>query len=359
MKPLPTSNTKSKTSACRRFEVALHRFTKSLDEAGRPAEIENELLSLVGRLWPASRCELVGVGTDVRCCPDNSLAANGSAKSSDPFATSVSGVSSSWVEEMPLKWGRSEFGRLRVLGFGPNQPAHRRKRARRLKTLCALAACALQSLSAEQSCPASAKWQSCWETFAAEKQSEESEESDSELYHSSVLHDATLLHAILPFALGQAQRHREPLSLLCIAIDRLHAIRELLGRGTAEGLVQLVGDAIVSLVRKSDIVARLDDDRITVVLPRSSDLGALRVGEMIRERIAEMRWERPGHPGCKITVSAGAAAFPTSADNVLALFEAADAALSQAQARGRNQTAIAPRILDNSETKRPGAEGLS
>ncbi len=59
-----------------------------------------------------------------------------------------------------------------------------------------------------------------------------------------------------------------------------------------------------------------------------------------------MRWLLSDQPGMMITVSAGAATFPSSANSVLALFDAADAALAQAQAQGRNQAAMAPRIPD-------------
>ena len=44
-----------------------------------------------------------------------------------------------------------------------------------------------------------------------------------------------------------------------------------------------------------------------------------------------------------ITVSIGVATFPTSAENVFALFDAADLALAQAQSQGRDQACLAPR----------------
>ena len=96
-------------------------------------------------------------------------------------------------------------------------------------------------------------------------------ESDYCAPYPKMLHDATFLNAVLPFAVGQAQRHREPLSLVCIAIDRLHGIQDLLGRAVADSLVRSVGETVMSLIRSSDIVVRLDDDRVVAVLPRSGD----------------------------------------------------------------------------------------
>ena len=56
---------------------------------------------------------------------------------------------------------------------------------------------------------------------------------------------------------------------MCVAIDRLGGIQELLGPGTADRLVRSVADSVASLIRTSDIVARLDDDRVVAVLPRA------------------------------------------------------------------------------------------
>ena len=87
------------------------------------------------------------------------------------------------------------------------------------------------------------------------------------------LQDATFLNAVLPFALSQARRHLEPLSIVCLSIDRLRGIQDLLGRAAVDRLVQNVGETVGSLIRGSDIVVRLDDDRVVAVLPRAPGKG--------------------------------------------------------------------------------------
>ena len=98
---------------------------------------------------------------------------------------------------------------------------------------------------------------------------------------SVLFHDATFLNAVLPFAFNQAKRHRESLSLLCVAIDRLNSVQDLLGSAEVERLVQHVGQTVGTLIRQSDIVARLDDNRIVAVLPRAPRGGALHVADSI------------------------------------------------------------------------------
>ncbi len=158
------------------------------------------------------------------------------------------------------------------------------------------------------------------------------------------LQDATFLNAVLPFALSQARRHREPLSIVCVAIDRLSAVKQLLGKAESDRLIQHVAQTVGQLIRSSDIVARLDDDRIVAVLPRAPRGGALHVAENICRAVRES-----SPPGCEtpsLSVSIGAATFPSCADNVYSLFDAADEALAWAQKNGRSRAVVArPRVL--------------
>jgi len=332
------------TGDSKRFEDALHEFASSLDGAIRRAEVERELLLLVGRLLPASRCELIPTIHEAHLADEWRPAEPGNDGDEGSGAGRDRPTTPYWVEEVALRWACADFGRLRVVGFGQVRPAHARQLVRRLKILCSMAACALKSLGHGQGWPGAACQGSLLEQVPDADKMMDAVDSDCIAHYPSAVHDATFLSAILPYAIGQAQRHREPLSLVCVAIDRLHGIRELLGRATADGLIQFVGETVLSVVRESDIVARLDDDRIVAVLPRSGDAGALRIGELICQKVAESRWMGFNEPRLKITVSSGAATFPVSADSVRSLFEAADCALAEAQAHGRNKSAMAARI---------------
>ena len=156
---------------------------------------------------------------------------------------------------------------------------------------------------------------------------------------AGVIRDATFLNAVFPFALGQAKRHREPVSLLCLAIDRLGAIKDLLGLDAVNYLVQQVCQVVAGSIRASDIVARLDDDRIVVLLIRARARNALHVAQKISRSVADMT-RNVAELGCA-TVSIGVAEFPGDARNAFSLLEEADDALARAQDGGRNQIALA------------------
>ena len=165
------------------------------------------------------------------------------------------------------------------------------------------------------------------------------------IHHQAIeLQDATFLNAILPFALSQARRHREPLSIVCIAIDRLSAVKQLLGKAESDRLVRHVAQVVGTMIRSSDIVARLDDDRVVAVLPRAPRGGAMHVAEKICGAVQANRPEDCEIPS--VTVSIGVATYPSCADNVYSLFDAADEALAWAQKNGRSQAVLAhPRLL--------------
>lgn len=145
------------------------------------------------------------------------------------------------------------------------------------------------------------------------------------------LHDSTLLSAVLPFAIGQARRHGEPLSVLFLAIDQLRGVRVLLGSEEADRLVSRVGLRVASLLRSSDLVGRLDDDRLMAILPRAELAAAAHVGRKLARAVAA----DPALSGLPLdlSLSVGAAELPASAETLGGLLDAADAALSEARRR--------------------------
>ena len=169
-----------------------------------------------------------------------------------------------------------------------------------------------------------------------------SELTDEDCPSLPVLQDATFLNAVLPFAIGQARRHGESVSLLCVAIDRLGGISELLGRANADRAVDTVGQQIAGMIRTSDIVARIDDDRIIAVMPRACLKDAHRLAHEICRTVESRCARLPELPA--LTVSIGVAEFPACAATVYALLDAADHALSAAEKEGRNRSVRARRL---------------
>jgi diguanylate cyclase (GGDEF)-like protein len=307
------------------FEQVLHQFVMDLELAQDRAAVEVALLAAVRKMAPATRIELITT--------------SGQSDGKGPGTGDRPGGQT--VLELPLQSGAVVRGRLRIYSEDRGRSAITNQTSRRLLTLCTLAASALEKFD----CPSEWPWENDTIPHARDHFHATPDcngvHADKEFALTSTLHDATFLSAVLPFALSQALRHHEPLSLLCVAIDRLAGIHDLLGRAAVDPLVRHVGETVGALLRSSDIVARLDDDRIVAILPRANSDDGLFVAERIRHDVAEKhRTAAVVMPD--VTVSIGVATFPTCAHNVSSLFNAADAALTQARTQGRNQAVLAP-----------------
>lgn len=221
----------------------------------------------------------------------------------------------------------------------------------RLRMLCTMASHALSKTGAVGSCKVDQGASPCACLPVAEAgcraEVECRENGLLKSYHvPPLLQDATFLNAILPFAFGQARRHGEPLSVLCAEVDRLGGIRDLLGREQADRAVRNVGSQIASMIRDSDIVARIEDDRIIALLPRSRIQDGWRLAQDVCRSVEKQLDLCPDLPG--LTVSIGVAEYPACAGTIFALLDAADHALSEARSQGRNR-AVAAKSLSTDD----------
>jgi diguanylate cyclase (GGDEF)-like protein len=320
-----------------KFEADVHHFGSTIATVDDPSIVEAALLRLARKMAPGSRVELVS-GPALPVDPDDQLPARAENAAKERTTDRWTDPRGQAALDVPLRCGASIAGRLRIRSRSGGPSLLRTATVQRLTTLCTMAASAMECLGRHSEWPRD------------DDQAPSSGVQDDLTARNTapapsarpvmVVQDATFLNAVLPFALNQARRHREPLSLLCVAIDRRCGVQELLGRAEVDRLSRHVAEITSSLIRASDIVARLDDDRVVAVLPRAPRGGALHVAENICRAVAA---KRP--PDCAtpmLTVSIGVATFPSCAGAVNALFEAADGALAWAQNHGRNQAVLAP-----------------
>jgi diguanylate cyclase (GGDEF)-like protein len=310
-------------------------MVEDLAAAGTEADVEWALLRLARRLVPGGRVELVRSHEEFLDPQDEEEAGTGPRPRLGPGWTRRHGDA---LAEVALRCGTIEHGYLRLLRPAQGRAAWSQEMRRRFLTACTMAAVALENIRRQTEW----HWTGPAETPVSDRGGDASLDALETRIPAdppaAVVRDATFLNAVLPFALCQAKRHHEPLSLLCVGVDRLGAIQDLLGAAVADRLVQQTGRTVASLVRSSDIVARLDDDRIVALLVRARGASALHVAQMICRRIAESSPTDPQLPA--VTVSIGVAEFPAAARNVFSLLDAADEALADARIQGRNRAVL-------------------
>jgi diguanylate cyclase (GGDEF)-like protein len=146
------------------------------------------------------------------------------------------------------------------------------------------------------------------------------------------------VHDTLKRMVAQAGRTLEPLALVLFDLDRFKQINDTFGHGRGDDVLAAVGDVAAHTVRGSDFVGRLGGEEFAVMLPGTDREGARRVAENLREAIASLAVtgiERA------ITASFGVAVLPEDAPEAQALLRAADRALYEAKANGRDRVELA------------------
>jgi len=143
---------------------------------------------------------------------------------------------------------------------------------------------------------------------------------------------------------ARSGRTGQSLALVLIDIDLFKRHNDTYGHLAGDECLKRVADALRQCARRpADVVARYGGEEFVVLLPGVDVNGAALVAERMRTTVASIRLPHVNNPtGPDITVSLGvAAAVANSALSSQMLVSAADEALYQAKAVGRNQVMIA------------------
>lgn len=139
--------------------------------------------------------------------------------------------------------------------------------------------------------------------------------------------------------LMHARRNSGRLALLCIDLDHFAVVCSIVGRATAERILQEVGDRISGALRAADLVAHVGSDEFVVVLDgvvRGADSGAVaaRVLEVIGRGI------KIAHRSMVLHASVGIALYPDDSASAESLLLQGSLAMKRAKQRGRARLAF-------------------
>ncbi len=126
------------------------------------------------------------------------------------------------------------------------------------------------------------------------------------------------------------------LSVLLLDIDHFKSINDRFGHPAGDDVLRAVALTLRHAVRSFDVVARYGGEEFGVVLPETDEHGALAVAERARAAVASLSLVVDGKR-VKVTVSVGAATAPEDGLTGAQLVAAADAALYQSKADGRDR----------------------
>jgi diguanylate cyclase (GGDEF)-like protein len=138
---------------------------------------------------------------------------------------------------------------------------------------------------------------------------------------------------------GRYQRHRRPISLLLLDIDRFKSINDRFGHDVGDHVIVQVADICRQEKRKSDVVARFGGEEFLLLLPETQMSQAQQVAERLRRQVETYDLSIAPH-AIKATVSIGVAQTTPSMETIFELIKVADQALYTAKNSGRNQVCV-------------------
>lgn len=137
-----------------------------------------------------------------------------------------------------------------------------------------------------------------------------------------------------------ALRRRQPVSVLMIDVDRFATVNAALGEEGGNRALHTIGARLLSKVRASDLVARLENDCFGVLLPDCELHYALLLADKLCDEVSRERL-RAGVKSLRVTASIGATQLGAQVCSPQAVLDICADAVAQAKAAGGNTVRVA------------------
>ena len=152
-----------------------------------------------------------------------------------------------------------------------------------------------------------------------------------EALHDSLtgLPNRVLFQDRLHAAAANARRASHAVAVLLLDLDRFKPINDTFGHGSGDEMLRHLADALASVLRDADTVARIGGDEFAVLLIDSDESGASQVAEKLLNVISKP-CVIDGH-ALAVGASIGIALYPRDSADVEVLLQQADAAMYDAK----------------------------
>jgi diguanylate cyclase (GGDEF)-like protein len=136
----------------------------------------------------------------------------------------------------------------------------------------------------------------------------------------------------------RAERKQQKFALLMIDIDHFKVLNDTHGHHVGDQLLRDVTSILMKDMREVDTVARYGGEEFVIILPETTETGAVFVAQRLRRAVEQAKFFAGSpHSVQHLTISIGVAVYDTDAQFKRDLIEFADAALYAAKHAGRNR----------------------
>jgi diguanylate cyclase (GGDEF)-like protein len=142
----------------------------------------------------------------------------------------------------------------------------------------------------------------------------------------------------LELEVKRAERKQQKFALLMIDIDHFKHANDTFGHHIGDQLLRDVTSILMKDMREVDTVARYGGEEFVIILPETTQTGAVYVAQRLRRAVEQAKFFAGSpHSVQRLTISIGVAVYGADAQFKRDLIEFADAALYAAKHEGRNR----------------------
>ncbi|MEC8573903.1 MAG: sensor domain-containing diguanylate cyclase [Pseudomonadota bacterium] len=141
--------------------------------------------------------------------------------------------------------------------------------------------------------------------------------------------------------ISRCQSQGSRLSLIAIDVDHFKKFNDNHGHDAGDMVLRAVGSVLEQACDGDEVACRPGGEEFTLILPDTTPEDALTRAELVRQAVEEVtvRYGEKALP--RVTISIGVSHYPSHGTMPQDLMRAADEALYEAKARGRNQVYVA------------------
>lgn len=141
--------------------------------------------------------------------------------------------------------------------------------------------------------------------------------------------------------ISRSQATGDPVSLIAVDVDHFKKFNDNHGHDAGDMVLRAVGSVLEQSCDGDEIACRMGGEEFTLILPDSSPSEVKARAEKLRKSVEDIAVRYGEKTLPRITISLGLAHYPTHGTMPQDLMRAADDALYDAKAKGRNQVCIA------------------
>lgn len=134
-------------------------------------------------------------------------------------------------------------------------------------------------------------------------------------------------------ALSHLQLTERPFSVIALDIDHFKKVNDTYGHDAGDLALGTLANIIKKNARDGDLACRIGGEEFILLLPETSLLAAIEVGDRLRREVEHSPIEKIGH----VTISLGVTYWPADQSSIPDTLKEADELMYQAKQLGRNR----------------------